>query len=44
MGETMEARFEDGRWRFHFGGIEELMKQSGMSGMGGGMGMPGGSQ
>ena len=39
MMEKMEARFEDGRWRFHFGGIEDLMKE-GMGKMGGGMGMP----
>ena len=39
MMEKMEARFEDGRWRFHFGNIEELMQKSGMGNMGGGMGM-----
>ncbi len=39
MMEKMEARFEDGRWRLHFGGFEELMEKSGMRNMGGGMGM-----
>jgi hypothetical protein len=47
MLENAEARFEDGRWRLHIGGFEELMKQAGpamggMPGGPGGMGMPSG--
>jgi hypothetical protein len=47
--ETLEARFEDGKWRIHMGTIDELMKkmQQGMGGPPpggpGGPGRPGGA-